>query len=908
MVIIDNNFKISCRLSILEQFFNQVSQRPESKAVVDEHGSLTYEDLARACRNLATAIGNRLDSKDARVCILAGQTAAAVTGLLGVLLAGRCYIPLLPQEDESYLRYLWENSEASLLVYEDDFAGLASAICGESDRILSLGAAAAPFSAEADFNPSELEAVAAIMYTSGSTGRPKGVMTTGKAIYERALQHVDTAEIRPTDRQASVIPWQFAASFPDIFGPLLAGASVYLYDTRTRGLNRLAPWIDEHGITLLKLPSALLERFLDESSDISLKTVRYVYASGGAVSAGNARRFLDRLADGAVLLHGFGSTETNLLAKREWRRDDPVLQALCPEEKLPAGFPVEGKDVQIIDGQGNPAPAGEEGELVAIGQDLFAGYWREPDTTAQCLNILPDGRKAFRTGDLARLRTDGCLEICGRKGQRVKIRGLRIDLEAVDSMLRSLPQVHDAAAVAFSAPGRDATVVAYLEITAGDPVTATSIREDLKRQAPGYMIPSRFVFMQTLPRTASGKIDRAALPAPGRTRPNLSNAYAAPRSDLEKRLAEIWADVLDLEDVGIHDPFLELGGDSLLALELETRLSQELNITDPISRLLLASTISKMAQILETRGTRPPLPERIALPWPLRLTNLLRRFKSKAISLSPSLEAVSPSYDAYMRLQKFWISLPSSSFLYRRKIRVFRQWLELTGQTDQAKALSELNLLSNVWFVGREFLLAQKSNFEKWVKIRGKEHLEKAASEGKGAVIVFPHTRVFYSCIRNRICSGLFLESYFLNVNDLPRVQELKTILVVDRIKEARLALERGGAVWIAGDGMTGGVKTVVTRYGRSFPFRSGAADLAAQTGAPLILCFPELSPDGHITVEFHPPLTSTGSAAGADDLLRQYAEIYVGRWPKMLPFMTALWQKIVLRGNTAIENAKGTL
>ena len=107
---------------------------------------------------------------------------------------------------------------------------------------------------------------------------------------------------------------------------------------------------------------------------------------------------------------------------------------------------------------------------------------------------------------------------------------------------------------------------------------------------------------------------------------------------------------------------------------------------------------------------------------------------------------------------------------------------------------------------------------------------------------------------------------------------------------------------------MTGGVKTVVTMYGRSFPFRSGAADLAAQTGAPLILCFPELSPDGHITVEFHPPLTSTGSAAGADDLLRQYAEIYVGRWPKMLPFMTALWQKIVLRGNTAIENAKGTL
>ena len=896
--------------TIPSRFLLQASRCPESSAVADDLRNLTYGELVSVSGACACAILDRVGSEEIRVCILAPQNVDAVVGMLGVLQAGQCFVPLLPQEEDAYLSYLWENSEASLILCDPALADRAAQICGDAGRVIEIGSPVPGENHFEYFDQRNPESLSAIMYTSGSTGRPKGVMTTGRAIFGRSMQHVEMAAMTPSDRQASVVPWQFAASFPDIFGPLMVGASVYLYDNSAFGIDRLNPWIEEHGITLLKLPAAVLGRFIEKSAKKSLETVRYVYASGGAVNAGNARRLLDILSDGAVLMHGFGSTETNFLAGQEWRRGASALEALSPEEILPAGFPVADKTLQILDDRGHPVPDGEEGELVAIGEALFTGYWREPDMTGQCLKILPDGRKVYHTGDLAKLRADGCLEIVGRKGHRVKIRGLRIDLEAVESILQRLPYVHSAAAVAFSAPGKDAYLVAYLEMTEGEPATTTQIRNDLKQTAPQYMIPSRFVILETLPRTASGKINRTALPAPGRARPALLNVYEPPRSDLEKRLAEIWADVLDLDEVGIHDPFLELGGDSLLALELEARLSHELNITEPISRLLLASTIAKMAQVIENRETRSPLPAHVSLPLLLRLTNLLRRFKAKGISLSPSLEAVSPSYEMFMRFQKFWISLPTSALLYRRKIRIFRQWLELTNQLDQAEALSELNMLANVWFVGREFLMAQKSVFDRWVKIAGKEHLEKTASDGKGAVIVFPHTRVFHACIRERICSGIFPESYFLNVNDLPRVQELKTILVVDRIKEARSVLARGGAVWLAGDGMTGAVKAIVTKYGRSFPFRSGAADLAAQSGAPLILAFPGLGADGTVTVEFLDPLKSKGKGptARADVLLSQYAEIYVDRWPKMLPFMTALWQRLRLEGNKTTENTKRTL
>lgn len=847
---------------------------------------------------MARKIIQKTGSAMVQVCILAPQSVFAVAGILGVLKAGKCFVPMLPRESDEYLRYLWENSEASLIVCQPDSARRAASICGDPNLVIAVsGAGARPDFSDLCESPNPND-ISAIMYTSGSTGKPKGVMTTGQAILDRATQHIEMAHVTSADRQASVVPWQFAASFPDIFAPLMAGACIFLYDNHSQGIDHLAIWIRKNAITLLKLPSSLIRRFIDSASADLLTTVRYVYISGGSIKAQDARSLLAILPEGSVLMHGFGSTETNLLACMDWGKNDPMLKTLSAEDTLPAGYPVSGKRIQILDDEGRLVAPGEEGELVAVSRQLFAGYWKQTDMTAQCLKELPDSERAYHTGDLARMREDGCLEIIGRKGHRVKIRGLRIDLQAVESLLRSLPYINDAAAVEFFSPGREAQLVAYLETVEGDPVTTTRIREDLKKTAPGYMTPSRFVMMEVLPKTASGKIDRTALPPPGRERPALDNPYVPPRTPLEEHLADIWAEVLDIEKVGIHDRFLELGGDSLLVVELELRLQAQLNISTPTGRLLQTETIAQMSEIIGNPSAARAREISMSMPFPLRFKALLRRIKKHIIASAPGFAAVSPSYEFFLRLHKFWLSLTLVRFLYRRKISVFRQWLDLTDQTNDAASLVARNLMVNTWFVGREFLMAQQNVFDKWVRVTGEEHLKQAAQGGRGAILVFPHTRVFFPCIRERLVSRSFQESYFLHVNNIPRKNSVITFQVSERLKEASEVLRRGGVVWIAGDGAAGKVRKVLTKYGRQFPFRAGAADLAVKTGAPLILVFPDLKESGIIEAEFLSPLLpglKGTPAVRAGNLLQQYAETYISRWPQMLPNMTSLWQRVRL-------------
>jgi amino acid adenylation domain-containing protein len=879
-------------------FSRQVGKDPFHAAVSDDNTILTYEQLEGLAGDVARIIVEKTGKAAARVCVLAPQSVSAVVAVLGVLKAGKCFVPMLPQENDDYLCYLWKNSDASLIVCDEEETERAARICGNPNVVVVCKAiltrADIYKSATATCDP---DSVAAIMYTSGSTGQPKGVMTTGQAILERAMFHIHKAQVTPSDHQASCVPWQFASSFPDIFAPLLTGACLFMYDNRRLGIERLALWIRENAITLLKLPAALVRRFVESATSDLLTTVRYVQVGGG-ITVEDAKALLALLPEDAALMHGFGSTETNLATSMEWRRDNSVFQSTSGQAKLPAGYPVFGKKIEIVDDEGHPVASGEEGELVVTGRQLFTGYWKQPEMTAQCLKSLPDGERAYYTGDLARIREDGNLEIIGRKGYRVKIRGLRIDLGAVESMLRSLPYVRTAAAVVFFSQGRDDRLIAYLETTEADPVTTSRVRQDLKKMVPDYMIPSRFIMMEALPQTANGKIDRVSLPAPGRARPDLANAYEPPCAPLEHFLAEIWAEVLNIDNVGIHDPFLELGGDSLLAMDLGIRIQEELEMNEPLSRLLQASTIAQMAQMIGNLSDARPAAIRKPVPFLWRLRNFLKQIKRKIISASPGLAAISPSYESFLRLHKFWLSLPPVRFLYRNKIRVFRQWLDLTGQTEDALSLATRNLMANTWFVGREFLMAQKKIFEKWTSTVGEEHLRRAAAAGRGAILVFPHTRVFFPSIRKRLASRIFSESHFLDVNELSDDDATKAILVTDRLKEARNVLRRGGAVWLAGDGLTGAVRKVLIRSGRQFPFRSGAANLAAKNNAPLILVFPNLRADGMIEVEFLEPLVpgpGRSQEARIADLLRQYAEIYVDRWPRMLPNMTTRWQRMRL-------------
>ncbi|KQC10919.1 MAG: hypothetical protein APR62_11015 [Smithella sp. SDB] len=385
--------------------------------------------------------------------------------------------------------------------------------------------------------------------------------------------------------------------------------------------------------------------------------------------------------------------------------------------------------------------------------------------------------------------------------------------------------------------------------------------------------------------------------------------------DLEKELLNIWRRVLKKDDLTVDDDFFECGGDSLLAMEVlqefealtgsalepsiffETGtirlLLKKISVTDEIEP---SGSVPDDSGILENHDKGSQLPLRAFISWHIR--TLLHKIKYFIISKSPWFAPVSPSYESFLRFQKFWISLPPVHFhfLLRRKIVVFEKWIQLTGQKNQASDLMTRNLMANLWFAIREFLMAQPHTCERWVSVQGLIHLQRAAEEKRGVILVLPHTRALFPAMRDFITAPMFAESIFLGADFLFPLDWVESmVFLTRRFQECRNVLARGGVVWVAPDGRSGVEKISLVRYGRRFPFRAGAAELAAQTGALLIPVFPYLYADGRIEVEFLEPLNTVQKGTGevnVDDLLRNYAESYVDHWPQLLPGMTFRWQK----------------
>ena len=415
------------------------------------------------------------------------------------------------------------------------------------------------------------------------------------------------------------------------------------------------------------------------------------------------------------------------------------------------------------------------------------------------------------------------------------------------------------------------------------------------------MLPARLVLVESMPRTASGKIDRAALPLPGCKRPMLAHPYVAPETELEKQLAAIWAEVLGLEQVGRHDPFPELGGDSLLAVQLEARIRQELPDGLPVRRLLSVSTVAQMAQLIRYQVVFAlPMPPSRAPDRLRRLHHLFRRGLDYLTDEGPRLGDKVLPYAQGLRLQRLWLALPGvQQVLLHRHVWVFKGWLQRIGRTDRLEEQLAQHLMVNTWFVWRERALRQSEEFAFRIALRGFERVQQAARAGRGAVLVIPHNHVLFPFIRQRLAEQVFRESYFLGGSDLPNEVSAKTAEMAARVRRSQKVLNRGGAVWIAGDGDFGTVRYSLPFYGRQLPFRAGTAVLAVRAGAPLIAVFPSMDRQGGLSIEFAAPLAPLPQDSlnlQIHDLLQQYAELYIDRWPQMLPHLSAnlLWDRFV--------------
>jgi tyrocidine synthetase-3 len=513
--------------------------------------------------------------------------------MVATVKAGGAYAPLEPDTPSARLRTLLDDLRSPVLLTQrllvdrvEAAGGFAGEVCCLDEELDGLPQPA-PAAAGAGHSA---ERLAYVNFTSGSTGRPKGVLISHRAV-ARTLIGADYLQVRPDDAflQVSTYAWD-AATF-EIWGALLAGARVVLVRREdVLDFDRLAAIVGRERITVMYLTSPLFNQVIDQAPQ-ALRGLRTLMVGGETASPPHFARARQHLA-GTRLINEYGPTENTVFST--WQLVDRVEPGAAA---IPIGRPLANSTAYVLDRDLRPLPVGAAGELFLGGAGLARGYLNRPGRTAEAFVPSPfqPGERLYRTGDLARWRADGTLDFLGRRDFQVKIRGHRVEPAEVEHVLTEHPAVHDAVVAVVEPPGGERQLVGYLAAPEG--VGEPELRAFLADRLPAYMVPARLVLLDRLPLAPNGKVDRAALPVPDQA--ERATPYVAPRNPTEARLAEIWAEVLAVERVGIDDDFFELGGHSLSATRAVYRVREAFEVELPLRRLFECRTVARLAAAVE---------------------------------------------------------------------------------------------------------------------------------------------------------------------------------------------------------------------------------------------------------------------------------------------------------------------
>lgn len=582
--------------SIPARFARQVQAHGDRVAVKAGGETITYAALDVAANRLAHAILAGQDPGPAPVALLLDQGLAAVVAMMGVLKAGKAYVAVDPGHPPARSRHILDDIEAALLVTDSRHAARARELATRSTRLLEVDdprLALPDEPPEVAIDPGQL---AYILYTSGSTGLPKGAMMTHRGTLHEVLRTTSELHIGPDDRHTLLRSTGFAGAVRDVFATLLNGASLHSLNLADCGIDRLASWLFEEDITLYRSVVSVFRRFLATLTGVErFPQLRVVHVGGETLTRADVEAFQERLPETCRLLNNLATTETG--TARHFLID---RHTSIPGGAVPVGYAVPGVEVLLLDESGRPVDPGAQGEIAVRSRYLASGYWRRPELTRQRFLPDPDGGDTltYLTGDLGRMLPDGCLVHEGRKDSQVKVRGHRVEPAEIEHALLALPGVKEAAVVARATGDSEPTLVAYVVPASLPAPTHSFLRRGLAQVVPEHMLPSAFVVLDAMPLTAVGKVDRLALPAPRRSRPPLDEPYMAPRFPVETAVAAIWAEALDLEQVGVRDNFLDLGGHSLLASRIAARVTEALAVDIPMRALFEASTVEAMARLV----------------------------------------------------------------------------------------------------------------------------------------------------------------------------------------------------------------------------------------------------------------------------------------------------------------------
>ncbi|PYE42370.1 non-ribosomal peptide synthase protein (TIGR01720 family)/amino acid adenylation domain-containing protein, partial [Paenibacillus barcinonensis] len=570
--------------TLIQLFEEHAECIPNAAAITLNEQELTYRELNERVNRLARTLRSQGICKGHLVAIMAERSIEMVVGILAAHKVGAAYVPIDPEYPEDRIRFLIEDSGVRVMLAQsclrERVAGLDSVILLDEESFyhedgtnLNLGV--------------EATDLACVIYTSGTTGKPKGNLVSHRNIV-RVVRSTNYIDITHRDHVLQLSSYSFDGAIFDIFGALTNGARLVLVPRETLlEIGQLADLIQRQRISVMFITTAFFNVLVDVNVHC-FRNVRAILFGGERVSVGHVRKALAHLGAGK-LNHVYGPTESTIFTT--------CLPVDFVDESaltVSIGRPISNTTVYIVDSQNKLLPIGVTGELCVGGEGLVRGYNNRPELTAEKFvdNPFVPGERMYRTGDLAKWLPDGTIEYVGRTDDQVKIRGFRIELGEIEVQLQKVEGIRKTTVFARENVSGEKQLCAYYE--ADHELTATDLKAMLSQELPVYMIPTYLIQLERLPLTTNGKVDRRSLPAPEESL-QPGEEHIPPRTPLEASLAEIWKRVLGLQHIGVHDNFFDLGGHSLRATTLVSRIHQELNVELPLRDVFRYSSIEKMA-------------------------------------------------------------------------------------------------------------------------------------------------------------------------------------------------------------------------------------------------------------------------------------------------------------------------
>jgi amino acid adenylation domain-containing protein/non-ribosomal peptide synthase protein (TIGR01720 family) len=578
---------------------DRAEETPDAVAVKFDAQTLSYGELDRQANRLAHALIARGVGPEVRVAIAMPRSAEIMVAFLAVMKAGGVYVPLDIEYPRDRLLYMMEDSRAQLLLTHT--RALQQLPIPEGLDTLAIDRSE-DWAAYSDIAPDvslDGDNLAYVIYTSGSTGMPKGVAVSHGPLVAHIIATGERYETSPADCELHFMSFAFDGSHEGWMHPLINGASVLIRDDSLWLPEYTYQQMHRHNVTMAVFPPVYLQQLAEHAERDGNPPAVRVYCFGGDAVAQASYDLAWRALKPTYLFNGYGPTET-VVTPLLWkaRKGDP-----CGAVYAPIGTLLGNRSGYVLDSQLNLQPIGVAGELYLGGEGVARGYLERAALTAE--RFVPDpfgkpGSRVYRSGDLTRGRPDGVVDYLGRVDHQVKIRGFRIELGEIEARLREQDSVGETVVVAQDGPtGKQ--LVAYVvpaEAMPDEAVFRDTLRRALKTRLPDYMVPAYFMFLAQMPLTPNGKLDRRGLPEPDASQ--LQQHYVAPQTELEQQVAAIWADVLRLPQVGLNDNFFEVGGHSLLAIQITSRVQAELGLEVPLVEVFQTDSLRAYVQAAAT--------------------------------------------------------------------------------------------------------------------------------------------------------------------------------------------------------------------------------------------------------------------------------------------------------------------